>query len=108
MGRVIFLLLALVACTDDEFELDTPPDFPTVPVPADNALTEARVALGKRLFYDTQLSRTQEVSLRDFRKDIAIDVFNEAGQKVLSYLVFRCWVSEYQPLPDLDATPQTR
>src|SRR4051812_26665242 len=48
-------------------------------------------------------SRTQEVSLRDFRKDIAIDVYNEAGQKVLSYLVFRCWVSEYQPLPDLDA-----
>ena len=47
--------------------------------------------------------RTQEVSLKDFRKDIIIDVFNEAGQKVLSYLVYRCWVSEYQALPDLDA-----
>jgi phage tail-like protein len=44
-----------------------------------------------------------EVSLADFRKDILIDVFNEAGQKVLSYRVFRCWVSEYQALPDLDA-----
>ena len=44
-----------------------------------------------------------EVSLKDFRKDIIIDVFNEAGQKVLSYRVFRCWVSEYQALPDLDA-----
>jgi phage tail-like protein len=44
-----------------------------------------------------------EVSLKDFRKDIIIDVFNEAGQKVLSYQVFRCWVSEYQALPDLDA-----
>ena len=44
-----------------------------------------------------------EVSLRDFRKDIIIDVFNEAGQKVLSYKVYRCWVSEYQALPDLDA-----
>jgi phage tail-like protein len=44
-----------------------------------------------------------EVSLKDFRKDIIIDVFNEAGQKVLSYHVFRCWVSEYQALPDLDA-----
>jgi phage tail-like protein len=45
----------------------------------------------------------REVSLADFRKDIIIDVFNEAGQKVLSYHVFRCWVSEYQALPDLDA-----
>ena len=44
-----------------------------------------------------------EVSLQDFRKDIIIDLFNEAGQKVISYKVFRCWVSEYQALPDLDA-----
>jgi phage tail-like protein len=45
----------------------------------------------------------EEVSLKDFRKDIIIDMFNEAGQKVISYKVFRCWVSEYQALPDLDA-----
>jgi phage tail-like protein len=44
-----------------------------------------------------------EVSLADFRKDIVLDVFNEAGQQVLSYRIFRCWVSEYQALPDLDA-----
>ena len=44
-----------------------------------------------------------EVSLRDFRKDIVLDVFNEAGQRVLSYFVYRCWVSEYVALPDLDA-----
>ena len=44
-----------------------------------------------------------ETSLKDFRKDIIIDVFNESGQKVLSYSVFRAWVSEYQALPDLDA-----
>lgn len=44
-----------------------------------------------------------ESSLADFRKDIIIDVFNEAGQKVISYNVYRCWVSEYQALPDLDA-----
>lgn len=44
-----------------------------------------------------------EVSLADFRKDVIIDVFNEAGQKVLSYKVYRCWVSDYQALPDLDA-----
>lgn len=45
----------------------------------------------------------QEVSLKDFRKDIMIDVYNEAGQKVLTYKVYRCWVSEYKALPDLDA-----
>jgi len=44
-----------------------------------------------------------EVSLKDFRKDIVIEVHNEAGQLVLAYRVFRCWVSEYQALPDLDA-----
>ncbi len=44
-----------------------------------------------------------ESSLADFRKDIIIDVFNEAGQKVISYIVSNCWVSEYQALPDLDA-----
>ena len=44
-----------------------------------------------------------EVSLKDFRKDILIEVYNEAGQLVLAYKVYRCWVSEYQALPDLDA-----
>lgn len=44
-----------------------------------------------------------EVSLKDFRKDIVIEVYNEAGQPVISYNVYRCWISEYQPLPDFDA-----
>lgn len=44
-----------------------------------------------------------EVSLADFRKDIIIELLNEAGQIVLVYNVFRCWVSEYEALPELDA-----
>jgi phage tail-like protein len=44
-----------------------------------------------------------EVSLRDFRKDITIDFYNESGQLAISYKVYRCWVSEYQGLPELDA-----
>lgn len=44
-----------------------------------------------------------EVSLKDFRKDIIIEVYNEAGQLALAYKVYRCWVSDYQALPDLDA-----
>src|SRR5580698_5781783 len=44
-----------------------------------------------------------EVSLANFRKDIYLELYNEAGQLVLAYKIFRCWVSEYQALPDLDA-----
>ena len=44
-----------------------------------------------------------EVSLKDFRKDITIEVYNEAGQLAIAYKVYRCWVSEYQAIPDLDA-----
>lgn len=44
-----------------------------------------------------------EVSLKDFRKDLIIEVYNEAGQPVLAYKVYRCWVSEFQSIPDLDA-----
>ena len=44
-----------------------------------------------------------ESSLKDFRKDILLEIYNEAGQLALAYKIYRCWVSEYQPLPDLDA-----
>ncbi|WP_033290355.1 phage tail protein [Amycolatopsis jejuensis] len=44
-----------------------------------------------------------ETSLKDFRRDLIVDVFDEGGQKVLSYQVFNCWVSEWQPVSDLDA-----
>ena len=44
-----------------------------------------------------------EVSLKDFRKDIVLELLNEAGQIVMAYKIYRCWVSEWQALPDLDA-----
>ena len=44
-----------------------------------------------------------EVSLQDFRKDIIIEVYNEAGQLALAYKVYRCWVSEFQAFPEMDA-----
>jgi phage tail-like protein len=43
------------------------------------------------------------MSLKNFRKDITIDVFNLQGSKALSYIVHRCWVSEFQALPELYA-----
>lgn len=40
---------------------------------------------------------------KDFRKDLTIELYNEAGQLAITYKVYRCWVSEYQAMPDLDA-----
>jgi len=45
----------------------------------------------------------EEISLANFRKDILLDLYNEAGQVVLTYKVYRCWVSEFQAVPELDA-----
>lgn len=44
-----------------------------------------------------------EVSLADFRKDLLVELYNEAGQLAMTYKVYRCWPSEYQALPELDA-----
>ncbi len=44
-----------------------------------------------------------EISLKDFRKDIILEVYNEAGQLALAYRLYRCWPSEFQSVPDLDA-----
>ncbi|MFE2124237.1 phage tail protein [Rhodococcus aetherivorans] len=44
-----------------------------------------------------------ETSLADFRKDILLDVYNEAGQLVIGYKIYRCWVSEFQSVGDFDA-----
>ena len=42
-------------------------------------------------------------SRNDFRKDVTIELYDEAGQKVMAYNAYRCWVSEFQALPELDA-----
>lgn len=44
-----------------------------------------------------------ETSLKDFRKDLIIELYNESGQVVIAYKVFRAWVSEFQAQADLDA-----
>lgn len=43
------------------------------------------------------------VSLKNYRKDVVINVHNLQGQVAMSYKLFRAWVSDYQALPDLDA-----
>jgi len=44
-----------------------------------------------------------EVSLADFRKNLTLEMYNEAGQLVIAYKIYRCWVSEYRALPELEA-----
>ena len=41
----------------------------------------------------------QDVSLKDFRKDIVLEVYNESGQKVIAYNIYRCWPSEFAAVP---------
>jgi len=43
------------------------------------------------------------MSLKDFRKDVRINLLNRQGTVVLSYMVYRAWVAEYQALLELDA-----
>ena len=43
------------------------------------------------------------MSLKNFRKDIIIELLNEQGTVVKAFKIYRCWVSEYQVLPELDA-----
>jgi phage tail-like protein len=50
-----------------------------------------------------QAQAPSESALKNFRRDITIELRNEAGQPVMRFFLFRCWVSEFQALPDLDA-----
>ncbi len=46
---------------------------------------------------------SNQVSLMDFRKDLRIDVCNQAGQIMLEYWVFNAWPTKYTAVPELDA-----
>ena len=53
--------------------------------------------------FDLFAGRGHEMGLADFRKDVVIELYNEAGQLVIAYRVYRCWPSEYQAIGDLEA-----
>jgi phage tail-like protein len=53
--------------------------------------------------WDINAGQGKETSLKDFRKDLLLEIYNEANQVAITYKIYRCWVSEYQALPDLDA-----
>jgi phage tail-like protein len=88
---------------------------PSSPYKTPGAFKYEPISLERGLTHDTEFEKWAnkiwtygsglgaEISLKDFRKDIIIEVYNEAGQLALAYKVFGCWVSEYQALPELDA-----
>ena len=55
-----------------------------------------------KLIYNTDGDAA--ISLKNFRKDLIIELLNEQGTVAKAYKVYRCWVSEYQALPELDST----
>jgi len=58
----------------------------------------------KMWYYPNTAQLGNEVSLADFRKDIQIELYNQAGQLVIRYNVYRCWPSEYVALPELSSS----
>ncbi|GAA1470516.1 phage tail protein [Microbacterium thalassium] len=63
------------------------------------------ITLERGITHDPEFEKwAAHASRAAVRKDLLVDVHDEAGQKVLTYQVFRCWVSECQALPELDAS----
>lgn len=93
---------------------------PSVSRLSPGATTHAPVTMERGITHDTEFERWAnavyrfgaapgaEVALADFRKDLTLELLNEAGQVVLAYRLYRCWVSEFQALPELDANGRTR
>jgi cytochrome c peroxidase len=54
--------VALCCATVQAFELPLPPGFPLPAVPADNPVTQQKVDLGRRLFFDAGLSENGGIS----------------------------------------------
>jgi phage tail-like protein len=72
------------------------------PITLDRGLThDPEFEKWANLVYTTQGDAA--ISLKNFRKDITIELLNEQGKVAKAYKVFRCWVSEYQAMPELDA-----
>lgn len=50
-----------------------------------------------------QYAGDPSMDLVNYKKDLTLEVMNEKGHVAKRYHLFRCWVSEYTAVPDLDA-----
>ena len=64
--------------------------------------------VNKVWYYNNSGALGSNVSLKDFRKDLKIELCNQAGQIMNTYYVYNCWPSEYTALPELDASAGRR
>ena len=86
---------------------------PSTPRHTPGASKFEAITLERGLSYATEFQEWAErvyspegdggVSLLNYRQDLTIDMLNLQGGLVRSFLVYRCWVSEYTALPELDA-----
>ncbi len=60
------------------------------------------ITLERGVTYDREFEQWAN-KIQDIRKDIVIEIYNEAGQLESAYKIYRCWVSEFQASPDFDA-----
>ncbi|MFI4976757.1 MAG: phage tail protein [Caulobacterales bacterium] len=64
------------------------------------------VTLERGLSRDTAFAdwaaQTLQAAPANPRKNVRLEVLGDSGQPILAYNLYRCWVSEYQPLPELD------
>jgi cytochrome c peroxidase len=95
------LALSLWACAP---LVTVPAHFPPAPAPKDNAITGARLELGRKLFYDPRLSRTGEVSCASCHKQelafadprpVSIGVNGRTGQRNAPALANLAWNTTY-------------
>lgn len=63
------------------------------------------IILESGVTHDTEFEKwaSSRASLENARKDITLEVYDEAGQLALAYRIYRCWASEFQAMPYLDA-----
>lgn len=87
---------------DNRLQRASPSIFKFEPITLERGVThDLEFEAWARLIYSTDGDAA--ISLKNFRKDIIIELLNEQGNVAKAYKVYRCWVSEYQALPELDA-----
>jgi phage tail-like protein len=87
---------------DESHERKSPSTWKFEPITLERGVThDPAFEAWANLIYNTDGDAA--ISMKNFRKDLIIQLLNEQGQVAKAYKIYRCWVSEYQALPELDA-----
>lgn len=113
-GRVVPDVVRISALRrETETVLYRPGDFPNHLIKAPGLTDFDPIIIERGITHDTTFEDWADlcysvqgdaaISLKNFRKDMLINLLNRQGTVVLSYRIYRGWVSEYTALPELDA-----